>query len=104
MCIRDRFERAIDALLEAETKRRFGAGKPRKRRAIEPGSRHVPVEVARVVWKRDGGQCTYLDSEGRRCSERRFVTVEPIAPGEGACVDDGTALEKSSSVICAPSR
>ena len=28
------FERAIEALLEAETKRRFGAGKPRKRRAI----------------------------------------------------------------------
>ncbi len=90
------FERAIEALLEAETKRRFGAGKPRKRRAIEPGSRHVPVEVARVVWKRDGGQCTYLDSEGRRCSERRFVTVEHIEPHALG----GPATVENLSLLC----
>ncbi len=70
------FERALDALIERETKRRLGANKPRKRRAPKPGSRHVPVDVARVVWERDGGQCTFVDANGRRCSARRFVTIE----------------------------
>jgi hypothetical protein len=43
------FERALDALIERETKRKFGVGKPRKRRPLEPGSRHIPVEIARRV-------------------------------------------------------
>ncbi len=90
------FERAIEALLEAETKRRFGAGKPRKRRALEPGSRHIPVEVARVVWERDGGQCTYLDDEGRRCSEQRFVTLEHIEPHALG----GPATVENLSLLC----
>ncbi|MBK7586813.1 MAG: hypothetical protein IPI67_42325 [Myxococcales bacterium] len=81
------FERALDELLAAETKRRFGSGKPRKprkARAPAPGSRHVPVEVARIVWERDGGQCAFVDERGRRCSEQRFVTLEhkhPFARG-----------------------
>jgi hypothetical protein len=44
------FERALDELLEREMKRRMGAGRPRKRRTLKHGSRHVPVEVARQVW------------------------------------------------------
>jgi hypothetical protein len=74
------FERAIDALIERELRRRRGTGRPRPRRAQKPGSRHIPVEVARVVWERDGGQCTYVDALGRRCSERRFLTVEHKHP------------------------
>jgi hypothetical protein len=53
------FERALDALIERETKRRLGAGKPRKRRALGPDSRHVPVDELRQVWERDGGH--FLD-------------------------------------------
>jgi hypothetical protein len=77
-------ERALDVLIETETKKRTGAGKPRKQRKLRPGSRHVPVEVARVVWERDGAQCTFVDAEGRRCSERRLLTIEhrdPFAKG-----------------------
>src|SRR5678810_103903 len=33
------FERALDALIEQETKRRLGAGKPLKRRPLTEGSR-----------------------------------------------------------------
>jgi hypothetical protein len=67
------FERALDELIERELKRRTGAGKPRKRRELKPDSRHIPVEVARHVWERDCGQCTFVDSEGRRCAERSFL-------------------------------
>jgi hypothetical protein len=33
-----------------------------------------------MVWERDGGQCTYADALGRRCSERRFLTLEHKHP------------------------
>ena len=57
------FERALDELIRQELKRRTGAGKPRKRRELRPDSRHIPVEVARLVWERDAGQCTFVDAE-----------------------------------------
>ena len=74
------FERALDALIEQEMRKRFGAGKPRKARALKPGSRHVPVAVQRAVWERDGSQCTFVDSQGCRCAERRFLTLEHRTP------------------------
>jgi hypothetical protein len=92
------FERGLDALIANETKRRLGAGKPRQRRSLSPGSRHVPVEVAREVWERDGGQCTFVDEQGRRCSARRFLTIEhrqPFALG-------GPATVENTCLLCGP--
>ncbi|HKY38036.1 MAG TPA: hypothetical protein VJN18_18970 [Polyangiaceae bacterium] len=73
-------ERAVDALIEQETRKRFGAGKARKPRELRPGSRHVPLEIERAVWERDQAQCTFVDGEGRRCAERRFLTIEHKTP------------------------
>ena len=73
-------ERAFDALIERELKRRTGAGKPRKRRAQKPDSRHIPVDVERRVRERDGNQCAFTDARGRRCQERRFLTIEHRIP------------------------
>ena len=76
------FERALDELIAKETKRRQGvvSDKPRKRRPLKEGSRHVPVAVVREVWNRDDHQCTFVDEHGRRCSERRYVTLEHVDP------------------------
>ncbi len=76
------FERALDELIAKETKRRQGAvsDKPRKLRPLKEGSRHVPVSVAREVWERDESQCTFVDAHGRRCSEKRYVTLEHVDP------------------------
>jgi hypothetical protein len=74
------FERALDELIERELKRRVGAGKPRRGVKLRPGSRHVPRAVAKQVWKRDGSQCTFVDPAGRRCQERRFLTLEHCYP------------------------
>jgi 5-methylcytosine-specific restriction endonuclease McrA len=85
------FERALDTLLEVETKRRRGADQPRRRRETRPGSRHVPLDVARAVWERDGFQCTFTGAQGRRCNERRFLTIEhrkPFARGGAASTDN----------------
>src|SRR6187455_1905222 len=73
-------ERALDELIERKVRRHQSAGKPRRRRELQPGSRHVPVEVARAVWERDGFRCAFVDAEGRRCSERRFLTLEHRIP------------------------
>ncbi len=74
------FERALDELIARETKRRLGANKSRRRRPLSPGSRHVPLETARQVWERDGGQCAFVDEQGRRCSARLFLTIEHREP------------------------
>ena len=88
--------RAIKALIEKEVRRRRGAGQKRKRRVQKPGSRHVPVEVAAEVWRRDGSQCTFVDEEGRRCSARRFLTIEHVQPY--AC--GGPATVDNLSLLC----
>ena len=89
------FERALDVLIAQEKKRRFavgvwskhanpedgepaGAGGSGRRRPS--GSRYVPARVRRRVWERDGGQCAFVDSDGRRCPERRWLKIEHIQP------------------------
>ncbi|MFZ5892862.1 MAG: HNH endonuclease [Myxococcota bacterium] len=91
-------ERAVEELIQREEKHRLGAGVPRKRRPLKEGSRHVPVEVARAVWERDGAQCSFIDAEGRRCTERRFITIEhkvPFARG-------GAPTLENLCLLCSP--
>jgi 5-methylcytosine-specific restriction endonuclease McrA len=90
-------ERAIDALIEKEIRRKRGADKKRKRRPQKPGSRHVAVEVADAVWQRDGSQCTFVDAAGRRCSERRFLTLEHEHPH----ARNGPSTVENLSLLCA---
>src|SRR5262249_46550834 len=55
------------------------------------GSRHAPAQVKREVWKRDGGQCTYVSESGRRCEARgdvEFDHVKEFARGGETTVDD----------------
>ena len=42
-------------------------------------SRHIPREVKRAVWQRDGGECAFVSAGGRRCGERAFHGVPPRA-------------------------
>lgn len=53
-------------------------------RAVDPtgeGSRrHTPAEVAREVYERDCGQCTFVSATGRRCTARRQLEIDHIVP------------------------
>jgi 5-methylcytosine-specific restriction endonuclease McrA len=88
------FERAL-ALLEAQVeKAKLGVGaatRPRGKGSIRPGtdkdqmaasraSRHIPQEVKRVVWQRDGGQCAFTSHQGHRCTERTFLEFHHVQP------------------------
>ena len=71
-------------------KRKFAAtGRPRQaRRSSNP--RTIPAHVQRAVWERDGGQCAFVSSDGRRCSAREeleFDHVDPVARGGQATVN-----------------
>ena len=41
-------------------------------------SRHVARAVKRAAWRRDGGQCAYVASTGRRCTERVFLEFHHV--------------------------
>ena len=96
------FDRALTVLLDKVEKTKLGAAaKPRPNRPIRPGtdpnrsirpgtdkearkptvrSRHIPREVQRAVWRRDAGQCAFVSSTGRRCTERTFLEFHHIQP------------------------
>lgn len=46
-----------------------------------PAPRYIPSSLRTEVWKRDGGQCTYVDNQGgRRCEARHFLQMDHIQP------------------------
>ena len=104
---------ALKALVRDTEKRRFAIGrKPRRVKSVgrvqslkshSPGeyapdehaaeapesksTRHVPAAVAREVYARDQGRCTFVAKDGRRCGSRVFVEIDhvrPFAAGGGA--------------------
>jgi len=72
-------------------KRKFAAtSRPRpSRSSADP--RHIPAHVERAVCERDGGQCTFVGENGKRCSERsmlEFDHIDPVARGGEATVQN----------------
>jgi 5-methylcytosine-specific restriction endonuclease McrA len=77
----------LQALRGELLKKRFGVGrKPRRMRArpqhreAEERSRQVPAAVAREVYERDGGCCTFCSKDGRRCGTRELLQFDHIIP------------------------
>ena len=85
------FDRAITSLLTDLERRRCAAtSAPRPRRQDCGGSRHIPADVKRAVWKRDAGQCAFIGTSGR-CRETGFLEfhhVEPYAAGGSATAEN----------------
>src|SRR6267142_3587633 len=81
---------ALKALIEKLEKRKFaGTQHPRQRGCQKANPRHIPAQVKRAVWQRDGGQCTFASGAGRRCAARKlleFDHIEEVARGGRASV------------------
>jgi hypothetical protein len=75
---------AVTKELERVEAKRFAKTKaPRKTLAetdTTPSSRRIPAAVRRVVHERDGGQCTYKDKHGRRCTKRHDLEFHHKRP------------------------
>jgi 5-methylcytosine-specific restriction endonuclease McrA len=93
-------ERALALLLEKVEKAKRGAtARPRTIRSGTDSlvrtpivsSRDIPAHVQREVARRDGDQCAYVASDGRRCTERSFLEFHHLwtyARGGPATVDN----------------
>jgi 5-methylcytosine-specific restriction endonuclease McrA len=95
-------EAAVTEKLERLESKRFGkAKKPRKNlkeTKTLPSSRYIPAAVKRAVYVRDNGQCTYVDPNGRRCSERHrleFDHRKPYGRGGGHSMENLRLLCKA---------
>ena len=83
-------EAAVTEKLERLEAKRFGKTK-KPRKGIEeadtsPGSRYIAAPVKRVVYARDGGQCTFVGEDGRRCTARKGLEYhhhDPYGLGGG---------------------
>ena len=80
------FDRSLSLLLAEVTRRKAAEvvtpSRAKRRGAV--GSRHIPAEVRRSVWRRDEGRCAFRSAAGRRCPARallEFHHVEPFALG-----------------------
>jgi len=83
------FARALKALITKLEQQKFArTERPRACRHSDDAC-HIPAEVKREVWERDGGQCTFVGENGHRCESRtrlEFDHVEPVAQGGQATV------------------
>ncbi len=84
---------AVSETLARREARRFArTSSPRKVEAqTDRSSRHIPAAVRRVVDRRDGGRCRFMDAQGRRCPERHRLEYHhrhPFGLGGGHDVDN----------------
>ena len=103
-------ERALAVLLEKVEKAKFAAtSKPRSRLAIRRAtdgtrvpdeartpvvlSRYIPNAVQRASWRRDGGRCAFVSTDGVRCKERVFLEFHH---GQAHALDGPATLDNIS--------
>jgi hypothetical protein len=87
-------EAAVSEKLQRLEAKRYGETKSPRKSLDETDtsakSRYMPAPVRRTVWRRDCGQCTFLDASGRRCIERRNLEFHHDDPyGRGGDHDPG---------------
>jgi 5-methylcytosine-specific restriction endonuclease McrA len=79
--VTDALGKCLKGYLREKTKapvRRARATKPESR-VLKP-SRYVPRSVRHEVRKRDGGQCSFVSAQGKRCSCRHGLQLDHVYP------------------------
>ena len=90
-------DRALTLLVQELERKRFAeTTRPRKARVPPTRSRHIPAEVRRRVWRRDGGQCAFVGTDGRRCTERGFLEFHHLLP----YADGGESIVQNVELRC----
>ena len=85
-------DRALDALVRELERQRFAAtDRPKGNPQPSSNPRQIPNHVKREVWKRDQGQCTFVNETGKHCPSRtclEFDHVHEVARGGEASVEN----------------
>lgn len=79
------FEAVFTRLIDLELKEVRGRKAANRQALGSPclGSgdgRHISAAAKREVFKRDGGQCTYVAPDGTRCTERNYLQIDHVQP------------------------
>jgi hypothetical protein len=102
--IADVLDRALDALIERLEKRKFAAAEAPREARNTSTPRRIPAAVKRAVRARDGGRCTYVGDNGRRCPEHSRLEYEhviPVARGGGSTVGNIRLLCRAHNQLLA---
>ena len=96
-------EAGLDLLIDRSAKRKGLVEKPqKKRRPAKPG--HIPAEVKRTVWARDGGCCQWRLSGGGICGSRHRLQLDHVRPkalGGESTVENVRILCASHNLLAA---
>ena len=74
-------DRALTVLIAKVKKERFGVGRKPRTDKLPEGpatSRNIPDAIKRAVYERDGGRCTFVSTNGKRCEERGFLQLDHL--------------------------
>ena len=72
--------------------------------AAKPHSRHIPNEVRRQVWIRDGGRCCFRGPDNERCCARsplEFHHIVPFGRGGSPTAANIALLCRGHNTLCA---
>jgi hypothetical protein len=71
--------KAIAVLLDQVRRRKFAqTSSARSMKSGKHPSRHIPAATRREVWQRDGGHCTFVSRDGRRCASKEFLEFDHV--------------------------
>ena len=85
------FDKSLALLIQVTERRKWAlTDDPRQSTRRTGWTRHIPAAVRRAVWKRDGGQCAFVGTDGRCCSRSflEFHHLNPFAVGGEATVEN----------------
>jgi 5-methylcytosine-specific restriction endonuclease McrA len=83
-------KQALGTLVQKLEQKKFAKCTRTRPRRSHANGRYVPAEIRRIVWQRDGGQCTFVSEAGKRCEARdrlEFDHVDPVARGGQTTAD-----------------
>lgn len=76
----DVLERVLRDWVLAKERQKHGLTQKPRRGKVARSKRYIPARVKRAVWRRDGGRCTFVGRNDRRCEAVTHLEYDHIIP------------------------
>lgn len=81
MSLNELVEKMADQIINKKNRSMERSPSDAKGSPTPASTRHIPVAVKSVVWRRDGGQCTFVEAHtNRRCTARHALQYDHKVP------------------------